>query len=38
VAPATRELYAGLDPDDLAVAHRVLTQIITRADELSARS
>ena len=36
VAPATRELYAGLDPDDLAIAHRVLTQIITRADELSA--
>lgn len=37
VAPATRELYAGLDPGDLAVAHRVLTQIIARAAELSAR-
>ena len=37
VTPATRELYAGLDPDDLAVAHRVLTQVIARADELSAR-
>jgi hypothetical protein len=37
VTPATRELYAGLDPGDLAVAHRVLTQIIARADELSAR-
>ena len=38
VTPATRELYAGLDPDDLATAHRVLTQIITRADELSERT
>jgi hypothetical protein len=38
VTPATRELYAGLDRDDLAVAHRVLTQIIARADELSARA
>jgi hypothetical protein len=38
VTPTTRALYAGLDPDDLAVAHRVLTQIIARADELSART
>ena len=37
VTPVTRELYAGLDPDDLAVAHRVLTRVIARADELSAR-
>jgi len=35
VAQTTRKLYAGLDQDDLATAHRVLAQVITRADELS---
>lgn len=35
VAPATRRLFAGLDPDDLAAAHRVLTQVIARAGELT---
>jgi hypothetical protein len=37
VAPTTRQLFAGLDPDDLAAAHRVLTQIVARAGELTAR-
>jgi hypothetical protein len=27
-------LYAGLDPDDLAIARRVLTQVTKRADQL----
>jgi DNA-binding MarR family transcriptional regulator len=35
VAPATRELFSGFDPDDLATAHRVLTQVTERADQLS---
>jgi hypothetical protein len=34
VAPATRELFAGLDPDDLAAARRVLTQVTERAGQL----
>jgi DNA-binding MarR family transcriptional regulator len=34
VAPATRELFAGFDPDDLATAHRVLTQVTERAGQL----
>lgn len=34
VLPTTRELYAGLDPDDLAIARRVLTQVTKRADQL----
>lgn len=37
VAPATRALFAGLDPGDLAVAHDVLTRIITRAGELASQ-
>ncbi|HEY7264243.1 MAG TPA: hypothetical protein VH589_22525 [Trebonia sp.] len=36
VAPATQALYAGFDPDDLATAHRVLTQVIERAGQLQA--
>lgn len=35
VAPATRQLFAGFDPDDLATAHRVLTQVIERAGQIS---
>lgn len=35
VAPATRQLFGGFDPDDLATAHRVLTQVIERADQIS---
>ena len=38
VAPATRALYAGLDPEDLAVAHRVLLGVTERADELAAQA
>lgn len=34
VAPATRELFAGFDPGDLATAHRVLTQVTERAGQL----
>jgi DNA-binding MarR family transcriptional regulator len=36
VAPATRELFAGFDPADLATAHRVLTQLTERAGQLLA--
>lgn len=36
VAPATQALYAGFDPDDLAITHRVLTQVIERAGQLQA--
>jgi DNA-binding MarR family transcriptional regulator len=35
VAQVTARLYAGLGRDDLAVAHRVLAQIIERAGRLS---
>ena len=31
VAPVTRELFASLDPNDLAVSHRVLVELIQRA-------
>jgi hypothetical protein len=34
VAPATRELFAGLDAGDLATARRVLTQVTERAGQL----
>jgi hypothetical protein len=34
VAPVTRELYAGLEPGDLAAARRVLTQVTERAGRL----
>jgi DNA-binding MarR family transcriptional regulator len=34
VAPVTKQLYADFDPDDLATAHRVLVQVIERADRL----
>lgn len=37
VAPVTRELYAGFNPDDLATAHRVLTQVTERAGQLLSR-
>jgi hypothetical protein len=37
VAPTTRKLFGGLNPDELATAHRVLAQVITRADELIAQ-
>lgn len=38
VAPATRALYTGLDPADLAVAHRVLVAVTQRAGELAAQA
>ncbi len=31
VAPVTREVFASLDPNDLAVSHRVLVELIQRA-------
>ncbi|MGH3502768.1 MAG: MarR family winged helix-turn-helix transcriptional regulator [Nocardioidaceae bacterium] len=31
VAPVTREIFADLDPKDLAVAHRVLVELVQRA-------
>jgi hypothetical protein len=34
VAPATRELFVGFDPDDLETARRVLTQVTERAGQL----
>jgi len=34
VAPATRELYDGLAPADLAIARRVLTHLTERAGQL----
>ncbi len=34
VAKVTKRLYADFDPDDLATAHRVLAQVIERADRL----
>jgi DNA-binding MarR family transcriptional regulator len=37
VAPTTRELFSGFDPDDLATAHRVLADVVARADRLSGR-
>jgi hypothetical protein len=36
VAEVTGKLYAGIDGDDLATAHRVLVQVTERAGELSA--
>jgi len=34
VAAITGRLYAGLDPDDLATAHRVLAEVTERANRL----
>jgi hypothetical protein len=34
VAALTRRLYADLDPDDLATAHRVLVEVTERANRL----
>jgi DNA-binding MarR family transcriptional regulator len=34
IAPAVRELYSGMSPEDLATAHRVLRQVVDRANEL----
>jgi DNA-binding MarR family transcriptional regulator len=34
VAAVTRRVYAGLSPDDLAVAHRVLVEVTERANRL----
>jgi hypothetical protein len=34
LAPAIRELYSGMPPEDLATAHRVLRQVIDRAARL----
>jgi DNA-binding MarR family transcriptional regulator len=36
VAPATRDLFSGLDTDDLATAHRVLIQVTERAGQIIA--
>lgn len=36
-APSIRALYAGFDPADLAVAHRVLAGVTERADALAAQ-
>lgn len=35
VAPLTRQVFAGLDHDDLAVAHRVLVELVQRAERLT---
>jgi DNA-binding MarR family transcriptional regulator len=35
VAPVTREVFAGLDRNDLAVAHRVLVELIRRAQTMT---
>ena len=35
VAPVTREVFAGLDRNDLAVAHRVLVELIQRAQTMT---
>ena len=35
VAPITRQLFTGLDPDDLAVAHRVLVELTQRAQAMT---
>ena len=37
-APSIRALYAGLDPEDLAVAHRVLVKVTERAGELAGQA
>jgi hypothetical protein len=34
VGPITKELFGGFDPGDLATAHRVLAQVIERAQQL----
>jgi hypothetical protein len=34
IAPATRRLYAGIDPGDLAIAHEVPTKVIDQAGRL----
>ena len=38
VAPTTREVFAGIAPQDLATAHRVLQQVIEQARRLHGRS
>jgi hypothetical protein len=38
VAPGTRALFAGLDPDELAIARNLLAEITARATDLAARS
>jgi DNA-binding MarR family transcriptional regulator len=36
VTPTTRDLFSGLDADDLATAHRVLIQVTERAGQILA--
>jgi DNA-binding MarR family transcriptional regulator len=36
IAPSVRDLYSGMPAEDLATAHRVLRQVIDRADRLRA--
>jgi DNA-binding MarR family transcriptional regulator len=36
VAPVTQQLYGGIHPDDLATAHRVLREVVGRAEHLLA--
>ncbi len=38
VAPVTRQLFTGLDPNDLAVAHRVLVELTQRAQAMTGTS
>jgi DNA-binding MarR family transcriptional regulator len=35
VAPVTRQVFAGLNPDDLAAARRVLVELVERARTIS---
>lgn len=37
-APSIRALYAGFDPEDLSVAHRVLLGVTERASEPAAQA
>jgi DNA-binding MarR family transcriptional regulator len=37
VAPTTRQLFSGFDPDDLSTAHRVLAEVVERANHLGGR-
>ncbi|MGH3327287.1 MAG: MarR family winged helix-turn-helix transcriptional regulator [Streptomycetales bacterium] len=34
ITPITKRIFDGLDPDDLAVAHRVLTQLTQQAEQV----
>lgn len=36
IAPVTRQVFTGIERDDLAAAHRVLTELIERANGMTA--